>query len=70
MNVVIHLGDFADINHLSSYDIGKIILKADVITKDIAAAQKLCLVFLVHCIFTISTAKEQKKKSIPSQNFR
>lgn len=61
-DVVIHLGDFADMESLSSYDIGKKSFEGRRYTKDIAAAQKAMSCLLNPLYAYNHTAKEQKKK--------
>lgn len=60
--VVVHLGDFADMESLSSYDIGKKSFEGRRYTKDIGAARKAMDYLLAPLKEFNATAKEQKKK--------
>ena len=60
--VVIHLGDFADMESLSSYDVGKKSFEGRRYTKDIGAAKKAMEYLLGPLKEYNATAKEQKKK--------
>lgn len=61
-DVVIHLGDFADMESLSSYDIGKKSFEGRRYTKDIQAARQGMAALLSPLIEFNKSAKEQKKK--------
>lgn len=61
-DVVIHLGDFADMESLSSYDVGKKSFEGRRYTKDIEAANKAMDCLLSPLRSFNATAKEQKKK--------
>lgn len=61
-DVIIHLGDFADMESLSSYDVGKKSFEGRRYTKDIKAAQEAMSVLLGPLQEYNRTAKEQKKK--------
>lgn len=60
--VIIHLGDFADMPSLSSYDVGKKSFEGRRYTKDIEAAAKAMSYLLGPLHDYNATAKEQKKK--------
>lgn len=62
-DVVIHLGDFADMPSLSSYDVGKKSLKVVDIQKTLTQLTKLCNVFLIHCILTMLQLKSTKRNN-------
>ena len=61
-DVVIHLGDFADMPSLSSYDVGKKSFEGRRYTKDIDAANKAMSCLLNPLYSYNATAKVQKKK--------
>ncbi len=61
-DVVVHLGDFADMPSLSSYDVGKKSFEGRRYTKDIAAAKEAMSALLSPLFAYNLTAKEQKKK--------
>lgn len=61
-DVIVHLGDFADMESLSSYDVGKKSFEGRRYTKDIKAAHKAMAVLLGPLYEYNQTAKEQKKK--------
>lgn len=61
-DVIIHLGDFADMESLSSYDQGKKSFEGRRYTKDIAAAHKAMDTLLGPLHEFNFNAKEQKKK--------
>jgi len=60
--VVVHLGDFADMPSLSSYDVGKKSFEGRRYTKDIEAARKAMDCLLGPLKLFNQQAKEQKKK--------
>jgi hypothetical protein len=60
--VIIHLGDFADMPSLSSYDVGKKSFEGRRYTKDIAAAQEAMSALLTPLYQYNAVAKLQKKK--------
>lgn len=61
-DVIVHLGDFADMESLSSYDVGKKSFEGRRYTKDIKAAQEAMATLLGPLYEYNQTAKEQKKK--------
>lgn len=61
-DVIVHLGDFADMESLSSYDVGKKSFEGRRYTKDIKAAHEAMAVLLGPLYEYNQTAKEQKKK--------
>jgi hypothetical protein len=61
-DVIVHLGDFADMESLSSYDIGKKSFEGRRYTKDIEAARQAMDALLTPLREFNTQAREQKKK--------
>lgn len=61
-DVIIHLGDFADMESLSSYDVGKKSFEGRRYTKDIQAAREAMSALLTPLYLYNANAKLQKKK--------
>ena len=61
-DVIIHLGDFADMESLSSYDVGKKSFEGRRYTKDIEAARKAMQTLLGPLVKFNKNAQETKKK--------
>lgn len=61
-DVVVHLGDFVDMESLSSYDVGKKSFEGRRYTKDIAVAQKAMATLLAPLFEFNHDAKKTKKK--------